>query len=143
MSPATATTLANPASVENSGSATTAYPGGDVLQANAYIDSVADSNGCGHFATSAKLLGNNPPNAAWIKNTVTFHANGIGAAISGGSVSANGADASASWQNNNAWIADLSGTICVNWATWYLSVGSTATSFVPQYGSPRIASVTL
>jgi hypothetical protein len=130
-------TLASPAHA-NSKSASYYYPGGDVLQANVWIATFSDWSGCGNWATSAKLLGYNPANAAWIKNTASFHANGWGASLSGVGVSGSGADASASWTNYNNWISDLSGTICGNWLTWYISAASTATSYVPQYGSPRI-----
>lgn len=124
----------------NSGSTSYGYPGGDRLEANVYIATIADWHGCGDWATSSKLHGTNPPRASWIKNTAHFHANGVGASISGVSASGSGNDQSAEWTNSNAWIADLSGRLCANWLTWYVSASSTAASFVPQYGSPRIVS---
>ncbi len=121
-------------------SASYGYPGGDRLEANVYIANISDWHGCGNWATSAKLWGNNPPYASWIKNSAHFHANGVGASISGVSANGSGNDQSASWTNSNAWIADLSGRLCANWLTWYVSATSTATSYVPKYGSPRIVS---
>jgi hypothetical protein len=125
----------------NSKSASWYYPGGDRLEANVWIQTFSDWSGCGNWQTSAKLWGNNPPNARWIKNTASFHANGWGASLHGVGVSGSGADASASWTNYNNWIADLAGNICGNWLTWYITAASTATSYVPQYGSPRIVTV--
>jgi hypothetical protein len=122
----------------HSASASYYYPGGDRLEANVWIQTFSDWSGCGSWSTSAKLWGMNPALASWIKNTASFHANGWGASLSGVGVSGSGADASASWTNYNAWISDLSGTICGNWLTWYISAASTAVSYVPQYGSPRI-----
>jgi hypothetical protein len=139
---ATVAVGAQPASA-HSASSSYYYPGGDRLEANVWIDNWADSNGCGNWATSAKLWGYNPPNAQWIKNVASFHANGIGASVSAFSAGGTGTDVSASWTNYNNWISDLAGNICVNWLTWYLSAGSTAISYVPQYGSPRSASASV
>jgi hypothetical protein len=120
------------------------YPGGNRLEANVWIQSIADARNCGNWATSAKLWGNNPPTAEWIKNVASFHANGIGAEITGSSggvsVGGSGVDVSMEWTNDNNWISDLAGNLCANWLTWYVSAGSTAVSFVPKYGSPRSAS---
>jgi hypothetical protein len=60
-------------------------------------------------------------------------------------VSAGGGSSSesASWTNYNNWISDLAGNVCGNWLTWYIEAGSRAVSYVPQYGSPRSASVTI
>lgn len=127
----------------NSGSSNYYYPGGNRLEANVWIQTFSDWSGCGDWATSAKLWGYNPPFAEWIKNVASFHANGIGASISAFSAGGTGTDVSASWTNYNDWIADLAGNICGNWLTWYISAGSTAISYVPQYGSPRSASVTV
>lgn len=114
------------------------YPGGDRLEASVWIASFSWS-GCGNWQTKAYLYGSNPSRASWIKNTAKFHANGVGASVSGGSLSGSGNDASASWTNYNAWSSDLAGNVCGNWLTWYISAASTATSYVPQYGSPRSA----
>jgi hypothetical protein len=129
--------------VQHSASSNYYYPGGNRLEANVWIETFADWNGCGDWLTSAKLWGNNPSLAAWIKNTASFRANGVGASIWGASLSGNGTDMSASWTNTNAWISDLAGNVCANWLTWYVSAASTATSYVPQYGSPRITTASV
>jgi hypothetical protein len=133
---------ATPASA-NSSSSSYNYPGGDRLEANIWIQTFSNGNGCGDWSTSAKLWGYNPPTAQWIKNVASFHANGIGASIYNFSAGGSGTDVSASWTNYNTWIADLSGNLCANWLTWYVSGGSSAVSYVPQYGSPRIASASV
>ncbi len=138
-----AVVLAAPASA-HSASSSYYYPGGNRLEANVWITTFADFwSGCGDWQTSAKLHGYNPPNAQWIKNTASFTANGVGASVSSFSAGGTGTNVSASWTNYNNWISDLAGNICVNWLTWYLSAGSTATSYVPQYGSPRSASASV
>src|SRR5713101_6948518 len=80
----------------HSGSSSVDYPGGDRLEADVWVQSFTFSS-CGNWQTSAKLIGNNPPNADWIKNTAAFHAVGIGASLSGGgagvSFSGGGSDA--------------------------------------------------
>lgn len=56
------------------------YPNGVRITTNAWITSLADSNSCGNYATSA-VIGATP---VWVKNTTSFHANGVGASVSGG-----------------------------------------------------------
>lgn len=126
---------AQPASA-NSASSSYPYPGGDVLQANAWIQSFSWT-GCGNWSTSARLLGFNPPLASWIKNIASFHADGWGASLSGISASGGGSSQSLSWTNYNNWESDLAGRVCGNWLTWYIEESSTAISYVPRYGSPR------
>jgi hypothetical protein len=113
------------------------YTGGDRLEAKVWIQSIAWS--CGNWSTSAYLHGNNPARAQWIKNTAQFHANGVGASLAGANISGSGSDGSAAWTNYNAYSSDLAGNLCANWLTWYVSASSTATSYVPKYGSPRSA----
>jgi len=129
----------------HSGQAHRNYPGGDVLYAFVWIQSFSDWSGCGSWQTSAQLWGWWPANAQWITNTAGFYAYGIGASLSAGagSVSGSGGGNSASftWTNDWNWISDLTGTVCGNIFTWYISAGSTAVSYVPQYGSPRSAVV--
>ncbi len=133
------TVLAVEPAVAGSSTANYYYPGGDRLEARIYMDAFADSNGCGYWQTSAWLWGNNPPYAAWIRNTAAFSANGLGASIYAFSAGEGGSSVSASWTNDDDWIADLAGTLCSNWLTLWVSGTSTATSYVPQYGSPRSA----
>jgi hypothetical protein len=129
----------------HSGQAKYYYRGGDVLVANVWIQSFSDWSGCGSWQTSAQLWGWWPPYAVWINNQASFYAYGIGASLSAGaggvSGSSGGNSASFSWTNDNNWISDLAGTVCGNIFTWYISAGSTAVSYVPQYGSPRSAVV--
>lgn len=134
----TGTVLAVEPAAAVSGTANVYYPGGDRLEANIYGDTFADSSGCMYWQTSAKLWGYNPPYASWIKNTASFSANGVGASIYAFSAGQSGSNVSASWTNDDDWIADLSGTLCTNWLTLWVSGSSTATSYVPEYGSPRI-----
>lgn len=122
----------------NSQSAHTSFPNGVTLTANAYVQSMANSDQCGRYSSSALIT--TSPN--WIKNTTAFHANGIGASVSGASASGSGSDFSASWQNSNgARGSYLSGTVCVNWLTWYLSMSTTGSAF--YYGNVRTATASL
>jgi hypothetical protein len=118
----------------NSNSSTAYFDDGASITANMWISTFADGGGCGDFQSSAVTS----VTADWVKDVASFHANGVGASISGGSVSGSGADASASWTNYNATGAYISGNVCVNWLTWYLSATTTASGF--HYGNTRIAS---
>ncbi|MGO1051376.1 hypothetical protein [Crossiella sp. CA198] len=102
--------------------------------------------GVAAFAPAAMAnskFGNNPKNAAWIKNKASFSATGIGASVSGSgggvSTSNGGAEFGREWTNTNNWIADLSGNVCGNGLTLYIGANSEAVAHVPQYGTPRSA----
>lgn len=133
--------LASPASA-HSGSSRYYYPGGDYVQANVWIQTFSWT-GCGNWQTSAYLYGYNPPNASWIRNVAAFHADGWGASVSGVGLTGGGNSASESWTNYNNWQSDLAGNVCGNWLTWYIDASSTAITYVPKYGSPRSASVSV
>lgn len=121
-----------------SASTQTTFPNGIQLTSNSWIDTFSDSQGCGDYQSSA-VIGARP---VWIKNTVSFHANGIGASVSGVSLSGGGADASATWTNSNGTLGSyLSGRVCANWLTVYLSMSSTGSAF--YYGSVRTATSAL
>jgi len=138
--------VAAPQASAHSSSGSTNYPGGDRLEANVWIQSFSWS-GCGDWKTSAKLIGNNPGKATWIKNRASFSATGLNASISGSgggaSTSTGGAQFGREWTNNNNWISDLSGNVCGNGLTLYIGATSEAVANVPQYGSPRSAIATV
>ena len=114
------------------------YGNGAALTASASLPRISDGAGCGAYSSYALIT--KTPN--WIKNVTNFHANGIGASVSGGSLSGSGADASVSWTNSNgAKGSYLSGTVCANWLTWYLSMGVTGSAY--HYGTVRTASVSI
>lgn len=113
------------------------FDDGATITANMWIQTIASSGGCGAFQSSAVVS----KTANWVKDAVSFHANGIGAAISGGSITGSGADASASITNTNTTGAYISGTVCVNWLTWYLSATTTASAL--HYGNVRLATASV
>lgn len=122
----------------NSKSAATTWSNKVKLTTNEYVQTMASRNGCGSYSSSA-VIGATPN---WIKVATSFHANGVGASVGVGSVSGSGANASLSWTNSNgARGAYLSGTVCINWLTWYLSMSTTGSAF--YYGSVRTATVSL
>jgi hypothetical protein len=126
--------IASEASAHSS-TAVTTYPNGVRLTANVWGDNFADWYGCANFTSSAVITAR----PSWIKDVLNFHANGIGASISGVSIGGSGADASLSWTNSNGALGSyLSGRVCHNWLTWSLSATSTASAL--QYGTVRIAS---
>lgn len=119
------------------------YSGGQRLIANVWIQTFSDWHGCGDWKTSAVYRGRKPKRPQWIKNVVSMHANGLGASISGIGISGSGTDLTASWTNTRAKMSDLSGRVCANWLTWYVSASSTAVAYVPKYGSPRIVTASV
>lgn len=127
---------ADAASVDpyNSKSSKAYFDDGASITANMWIQTFADGGGCGNFQSSAVTS----VTANWVKDVASFHANGVGASINGGSVSGSGADAAASWTNYNSKGAYISGNVCVNWLTWYLSATTTASGY--HYGNVRVAS---
>ena len=103
-------------------------PGGDTWEVNAwhcttYWD-VCD------WTASAKLLGNTPPNAIWINNRTELEAHGVGVSIEISKEPKATLDMKSdslgqvTWTNNNAWIADNSGTMDPSWSTVYVSTRS-------------------
>jgi hypothetical protein len=126
------------AAYANSATAHATWSNGVKITANEYVASLADINGCGAYSSSA-VIGATP---SWVKDTVAFHANGVGASVDGGSLSGSGADGSESWTNSNGSRGSyLSGTVCINWLTWYLSMNTTASAF--YYGSVRTATAAI
>lgn len=122
---ASAVVVALPAASAHTGAERPAYfPNGVRIDASEWITSFTWS-GCGSFTSSA-TIGATPQ---WIQDVVAFHANGIGASVYGLSMSGSGSDASLSWRNSNgARGAYLSGSVCMNWLTWYLSMTSSGTA---------------
>jgi hypothetical protein len=119
----------------NSKSASTTYPNGTRLTANVWIQTFASWDGCGDFQTSAQIT--RRPN--WIENTASFTANGWGASIKSFSFGGSGASVSTTWRNSNGQRGSyISGRICANWRTWYVSATSIARAF--HYGNLRVVS---
>ena len=134
---ALAVSAAAPASAASK-SATAKWSNGTKITTNEYVQSIASVNGCGSYSSSA-VIGATPN---WVKDVTSFHANGVGAHVGIGSASGAGADSSISWTNSNGSRgAYLSGTVCVNWLTWYLSMSTTGSAF--YYGSVRTATASL
>lgn len=126
------------AAYANNATASAYWSNGVKITTNEYVASLANANGCGPYSSSA-VIGATPN---WVKDFTSFHANGIGASVSGVSISGSGADGSISWTNSNgARGSYLSGTVCINWLTWYLSMSTTGSAF--YYGSVRTATAAL
>lgn len=67
----------------NSNSSTAHFDDGASITANMWISTFADGGRCGDFQCSAVTS----LTADWVKDVASFHANGAGASVSGGSVS--------------------------------------------------------
>ena len=118
------------------------YGDGAYIVASASLPLIADWHGCGDLGRYAWI--SKKPN--WVKNVTGFQASGIGASVSvngvGGSVSGSGNNSTITWINNNGALGSyLSGGLCANWLTWYLSMNVTGSAF--HYGTVRIANATL
>ena len=121
----------------NSSSDTVSLPNGHSMTGNVWIQTFSDSGGCGDYATSAIAT----TNTTWIQNTTTATAHGVGATVSG--LSGGGADKSQSitWRNTNASGSYLSGRVCANWLTWYVSMDMTGVAY--YYGTVRTVGVSV
>lgn len=116
--------------------------GGDRLQANAWHCSVYLS-GCS-WATSSKLLGTHPRQAAWIQNTAEIQAHGPMARITLGMNSnveitfSSSTRINTRWRNTRSWIADSHGKVNPSLTTTFVSVRSQAVAQHQIFGNPSV-----
>lgn len=134
-----ATIIATPVTAgAHSKSSSANIPGGGTVTSNVWIQNFASRNNCGNWNTSTTV--NRTP--AWVKNTASFNAWGVGASLKGVGVNANGSNASMSVTNNRGQRgAYLNGNICGNWATAYISASSSGVAMVNGNMTSAIASV--
>lgn len=114
---------------------------GNSIQSNAWMSTGAFYQ-TQSYQVSAKFLGNNPPNADWVKTAWTIKANGLGVSIggvSGGTTSGN--TLTGTWTNNNTWISDYSGSYNISGIPISGGADNTA-SFLAQ-GVKRSASASV
>lgn len=103
-------------------------PGGDLWEVNAWHCATYWDT-C-DWTASVKLLGNNPANAIWINNRTELEAHGVGVSIEISKepkatlTMVSESLGQVTWTNNNAWIADNSGTMDPSGATVYVSTRS-------------------
>jgi hypothetical protein len=91
------------------------------------------------YQVSAKFIGNNPPNADWVKTAWAIKANGLGVSIGGVSGgTSNGNTLTGTWTNTNTWISDYAGSYNISGVP--ISVGGDNTASFLAKGVKRSAS---
>lgn len=130
---ATGVAFAPPASANAAYSSKQYYPNGASLQAYAYIDSKANTQGCGQYQAS-NVITKTP---SWINVNARFTEDGLGSVTVGGVTGTRtGSDVTITWKNTNgARGAYLSGNACLSWASWYMHLQVSGASL--QNGSVR------
>lgn len=125
--------MAPGASANSAYSSKVYYPNGAYLWSYAYIDSQADSAGCGNYNVWSQIT----KRPSWIKVVAQFSEDGFGSMTVGGVTGTfSGSSPSLSWTNNNGSLGSyLSGRACMGWAAWYMHLQSTGASL--QYGTVR------
>ena len=125
--------VATPASATSAYSSKQYYPNGAYLWAYAYIDSTANTDGCGQYQSWTQIT----KTPSWISVNARFTEDGFGSITVGGVPGTRtGTDITLTWKNSNgAKGAYLSGNACMTWASWYLHLQTSGASL--QYGSVR------
>ena len=114
--------------------------GGDKLQANAFHCGVF-WNHCS-WSSSAKLLGNTPKRASWIRNNAEIRAHGPSASITLGKSTnvviefKSKTLVKTKWTNTKTWISDSSGKVSPSKTTTFVSTKSKAYAYHPAFGRP-------
>lgn len=122
------TGVSAPASAKT-GTRSISLPSSNKLTAYAYIQDWADANGCGKFSTKASTSKAVPK----LTHTVQWDPIGVGVAANvlgaGVSISGNNTGSpTASFSVYNRTSAQMTGTVCVSWGTFYLGVFSSAST---------------
>lgn len=137
---AAALVVASPTALATTASNELNLRGGDKLQANAFHCGVY-FNHCS-WSSSAKLLGNTPKRASWIRNNAEIKAHGPSAKLTlGKSINVevefkSKALVKTKWTNTKTWISDSSGKVSPSKTTLWVSTKSKAYAYHPRFGRP-------